>query len=217
MLRKKRFEIKSVGIIDYGSGNFRSVWLAFSRTGVSLGRVTSESQLAQHSHLVLPGVGSFGGAMKRLDSMNLTDPIRQTVSEGDRPFLGICVGMQLLFEVGFEFEQTEGLGIFSGSVDSLNTKQTNGSLVLPHIGWNTVNPGDESQLFRGMDGDELSFYFLHSFVASSNEADMVRSTTLYGEEFLSSVERGQTFGVQFHPEKSQINGRALLENFIAIS
>jgi glutamine amidotransferase len=209
-----RQKLKSVGIIDYGSGNFGSVWGAVSRVAASVGRITRPEELQNYTHLVLPGVGSFGAAVQKLKSQELLDPISSLARAGEIPFLGICVGMQVLADSGSEFGNSAGMGVFSGEVKLLTSTRQEESLTLPHIGWNNIEPKPDSRLFADWGSDDFDFYFLHSYHVALSEIKYVSSTCFYGQEFISSLERGNTFGVQFHPEKSQINGSNLLQRFV---
>lgn len=204
----------NIGIIDYGSGNFGSVWDAVSRVAGSVGRITKPEELRGYSHLILPGVGSFGGAIQKLQAQNLLDPISELAKLGETPFLGICVGMQVLAESGSEFGESRGLAVVSGDVRRLKSSSPGQKLTLPHIGWNNIEINPSSRLFAGWEGVDFDFYFLHSFHLAVVNSDIVSSSCFYGENFVSSLEQGNTFGVQFHPEKSQFNGSKLLQRFV---
>lgn len=206
----------SVGIVDYGSGNFASVWDAVSQVSTSVGRITSPSELRRHSHIILPGVGSFRGAVQKLKHQGLFEPICSMANLGEVPLLGICVGMQILADTGFEFGETTGMGVVPGEVRRLTNAYQGERLPLPHIGWNNVEPSASSRLFAHWASEDFDFYFLHSFHLDSKEFGLASSTCFYGEKFIASIERLNTFGVQFHPEKSQINGLKLLQRFIEI-
>ena len=199
-----------VTIIDYGSGNLRSVQKAFERVGAPA-RITSDPQvIAEGERLVLPGVGAFGDAMRELAARNLVEPIVAHV-RADRPFFGICMGLQLLFETGWEGGRHAGLGLLAGDVARFDLP---GGLKVPHMGWNTVSwrnagcPGGASA-----DGDW--FYFVHSYHARPRDESVVAAFSDYGGPFCAAVSRGRLFATQFHPEKSQAAGLRLLAAFLA--
>lgn len=205
-----------VGIIDYGSGNFASVWNAFSQQEERMVTVTEPGEIPDCTHLVLPGVGAFSTAMERLEHMGLLQPIKDVLLDGKTPFLGICVGMQILATEGTEFSPTAGLNAVSGRVDRFAFQDQENRLPLPHMGWNEVIPCPDSILFRGIDPEETSFYFVHSYHLESNERSVKFSYCEYGYGFIAAVEKGLIFGVQFHPEKSQRNGQLLIANFLRL-
>ena len=206
-----------VGLIDYGSGNFTSVWNAFQKHGRALVAITQPSQLAQCSHVVLPGVGSFSMAVDCLTKMKLIEPIKELIVAGKTPFLGICVGMQLLATKGTEFHPTNGLNAVSGVVDRFDFQHLSEPLPLPHMGWNDVHTAGASVLFKGIDLQEPSFYFVHSYHLQSNDPTATFSYCSYGMRFIAAVEKNRIFGVQFHPEKSQRNGHRLIANFLEVT
>jgi glutamine amidotransferase len=194
-----------VTIIDYGSGNLRSVQKALERVGVEARITDDPNVVAESSRLVLPGVGAFGDAIRALRSRGLVEPIRAHIW-ADRPFLGICMGLQLLFESGSEGGHHEGLGVLPGVVTRFELP---GGMKIPHMGWNQVSwrDGDTTQP-AGRDGDH--FYFVHSYVARPSDASIVAGTSDYGSPFCAAVARGRLFATQFHPEKSQSAGMDLL-------
>lgn len=198
-----------VGIIDYGSGNVGSILNALKKTETDSILSNQRDALLACSHIILPGVGSFSGAMQKLRSKIGLDFVRELADQ--KPFLGICVGMQALGSTSEEFGSTEeGMGIFPHKV-----RQLRGAPYLPHVGWNSlIGVSKQSQLLKGLDENE-DFYFVHSFVLDAADGFSVASCS-YGEEFIAVVERGQTFGVQFHPEKSGPAGVKLLENFARV-
>lgn len=208
---------ETVGIIDYGSGNFASVWNAFEKHGCQLEVITQSSQLDACSHIVLPGVGAFSTAMKRLHEMELVQPLQEVFAAKKKPFLGICVGMQILAQHGTEFEPTEGLGAIDGAVDRFDFTNVTNPPRLPHMGWNDVLDGDSSTLLAGVDLDDPSFYFVHSFHLRSGDAEARFYSCDYGYRFIAAVEKNRVFGVQFHPEKSQRNGAQLIRNFLSVT
>lgn len=202
---------KALGIIDYGAGNLSSVCNSFRANGTEAKLVRNAADLAGLSHLVLPGVGSFGDCADALRKQGLDTPILTWI-DGNRPFLGICVGYQVLFESGEESPGTPGLGIFRGYV----RRFPEGGLKIPHMGWNTVTPTrTDDPLFAGM-GEAPYFYFVHSYFPRPQDTGLISSTAEYGTSFASSIRRGCVFATQFHPEKSQRMGLKLLENFMSV-
>ena len=195
-----------IAIIDYGMGNLRSVQKAFQYIGCEALLTRDAAQIAAASHVVLPGVGAFGDAMDNLRALDLIAPIHDAVRSG-RPFLGICVGLQLLFEESEEMGRHAGLGIFPGKVVQLRI-----SGKVPHIGWNQIHRKKESPLLAGLPEDGFA-YFVHSYYAVPTDPGLVLATTDYEIDFLSVAGRQNVFGIQFHPEKSQDNGLRILKNF----
>jgi glutamine amidotransferase len=196
-----------VTIVDYGSGNLRSVQKAFERLGTEA-RITAEPDIVAAAHrLVLPGVGAFGDAMQELRARGLVEPIRAHL-RADRPFFGICMGLQLLFETGWENGRHEGLGILAGDVARFESP---GGLKVPHMGWNTVRWHGAGTRW-GDDGD--SFYFVPAYHAVPADHTVVAGTADYGGPFCAAVARGRLFATQFHPEKSQAVGLRLLRRFL---
>ena len=200
-----------LGVIDYGAGNLRSVCNSFHSIGAEASMVCTPEDMEGLTHLVLPGVGAFGDCASKLVAQGLTASIRQWI-DADKPFLGICVGYQVLFEEGEENPGVSGLGIFRGKVVRFSSM----GLKIPHMGWNNLNLKDKSDsVWKGM-GDDPFFYFVHSFFPIPEERDMVAATCTYGEEFAAAIRRGRLLATQFHPEKSQKTGMALLKNFISL-
>ena len=213
-----------ITIIDYGIGNLRSIEKAFQHVGVEVLRTDRAEDLARADHLVLPGVGAFGACIDEVRHRGLEQPILEAVDRGV-PFLGVCVGMQLLFEVGEEMGRHRGLGILPGRVvrfegvyarEAVTTGDDDGAdmqaLKVPHMGWNTVAPQRTSPLLAGIEPGAY-FYFVHSYHAAPGTSDDVLATTRYGVDFPAIVARNNVLGVQFHPEKSQHNGLRILKNF----
>lgn len=189
-------------IVDYGSGNLRSVQKAAETCGVPA-RITSDPVVvAQAERLILPGVGAFGDAMRALRERGLVEPL-QAHARADRPFLGICMGLQLLFETGHEGGTHRGLGILAGDVVRFDLPA---GMKVPHMGWNTTRWPGAWQPAR--DGDH--FYFVHSYYARPADASVVAAVTDYGGDFCAAVRRGNLYATQFHPEKSQTAGLRLL-------
>lgn len=200
-----------LGVIDYGAGNLRSVLNTFEAAGVTGHLVRSPEDAEGVTHLVLPGVGAFGDCAEKLRGQNLVPFIREWI-EADRPFLGICVGYQVLFESGEEEEQVPGLGIFKGRV----VRFPESELKVPHMGWNQLtlsNP--EDPIWKGM-GDAPYFYFVHSYYPRPEDGSLTAASCTYGVHFAAAIRRGNLVATQFHPEKSQKLGVKLLENFVSL-
>jgi imidazole glycerol-phosphate synthase subunit HisH len=196
----------SMAIIDYGVGNLRSVEKAFAATGHQAVVTADEHVLREAKALVLPGVGAFAACMKALEVRGFGDLIRERVSEGT-PLLGVCVGMQMLFDESEEFGQTKGLGLLRGRVHRFNS-----DLLAPQVGWNQVSQRTQHPLLTGIAADEF-FYFVHSYFCEATDQSIVVGETSYGSNYASVVAQGNICGVQFHPEKSQAAGLRLLANF----
>ena len=195
-----------VAIIDYGVGNLRSVEKAFAATGCDAIVSGDEEILRAAQRLVLPGVGAFGACMRALKERGFDRLVREKASEGI-PLLGVCVGMQMLFEESDEFGSTPGLGLLKGIV-----RRFAGDLVVPQVGWNRIHQTREHALFDGVE-DGAFCYFVHSFYCQSRDEDVVVGETEYGQRYASVVARENICGVQFHPEKSQDVGLRMLRNF----
>ncbi|MEM9169293.1 MAG: imidazole glycerol phosphate synthase subunit HisH [Pseudomonadota bacterium] len=208
-----------VVIVDYGSGNLRSAQKAVERTAREAGRavavsVTREADdIAAADRVILPGVGAFAACKAGLDALpGAVEALEHAVLVAARPFLGICVGMQLLADRGLEFGDTPGLGWIAGSVRALEPSDP--SLRLPHIGWNAA-AGDAASPFDGVFSARRDFYFVHSYHFDADNDAHVIARCDYGGPFAAAVRRDTILGVQFHPEKSQAAGRALLDAFLA--
>lgn len=201
-----------IGVIDYGAGNFTSVYNALKTITEDLATVTSPAGLDAASHIVLPGVGAFGSAMKRLSALGLVDSLEYHVRGQKKPFLGICVGMQILATTGHEFGCHNGLGWIDGEVRQLAHSR------LPHMGWNEVILDDPPTIFGEIENGS-TYYFVHSFALELAQGTSGIRTALtdYDQKFVSAVQRDNIFGVQFHPEKSQDTGLKLLKNFIELT
>lgn len=198
-------------IIDYGSGNVGSVNNAFKVLGIDSIISSDPIEIANATHLVLPGVGGFSASMEKINSSLPLDVIRLEISKG-KPFLGICVGMQVLGAIGYEYGETLGLNYFDGNV----VRFPESSLPVPHVGWNDVTYKTQSVLFQDMPVSP-DFYFVHSyFLDMPIEHSDVAAFSEYEVIFPCAVERDNIFGVQFHPEKSQKNGKILLRNFAGV-
>ncbi|MGH2909488.1 MAG: imidazole glycerol phosphate synthase subunit HisH [Solirubrobacteraceae bacterium] len=203
----------TVAIVDYGMGNRRSVQKALEHVGARVTVTRDPRALAAADGLVVPGVGAFGAAMSALSELELIAPIRSAAAEG-RPLLGICLGMQLLFERSTELGETAGLSLLAGEVTRLATGTP--PLRIPHIGWNDVRPVRPAPLTAGLPERGAAFYHVHSYAARPFDPADVVATTTYGETFTTVVARGAVMGTQFHPEKSSAHGLALLAAFCAL-
>lgn len=195
-----------VAIIDYGVGNLRSVEKAFAANGCAAMVTSDEKVLRQAERLVLPGVGAFGACMNKLIARGFDELVRERVAAGT-PLLGVCVGMQMLFEESEEFGSSRGLGFLRGRV-----RRFPADLVVPQVGWNQVRQQHSNPLFGGIK-DSAFFYFVHSYYCEPDETEVVAGETDYGVAYPSVVARENLFGVQFHPEKSQQDGLRMLANF----
>ncbi len=199
-----------IGIVDYAMGNLRSVQKALAKLGFEAAFVDAAGGVDPVDKLILPGVGAFGDAMANLHERRLVDPVRRFIASG-RPFLGICLGLQLLFEGSDEDGVAAGLGVLPGRVRGFELTDT--SLKVPHMGWNALRPTRaDNPLLAGL-ADDAFVYFVHSYYAAPAEPADVATTTDYGGPFCSSVWRDNIWAVQFHPEKSQRVGLRMLENF----
>jgi len=194
-----------ITVVDYGMGNLRNVQRAFEHIGQHVLVSSAVRDIERAEKLVLPGVGAFGEAVRRIENLGIRTSLLRHVDSG-KPLLGICLGMQLLFEESEENPGVKGLGLLQGGVVRFP-----GSVKIPHIGWNDVVPTRESLLFGASVAFPECFYFVHSFCVMSSSAEI--SSTEYGVLFTSAVEKENVTAVQFHPEKSQSAGLALLKNF----
>lgn len=196
-----------IGIIDYGMGNLRSVQRALETTGVACQRILRPEELSQCHGLVLPGVGAFAKAVQNLKRIELWDPLIAEVQAG-KPLLGLCLGLQLLFQSSEEFGNHAGMGIFPGHIRRLPSYVS-----VPHIGWNQVFVQGQEPLFNGIPAGS-HFYFLHSFVAESDDPSAVVAECRHGISFPAVVRKANIMAAQFHPEKSQRYGLRFLANYI---
>jgi glutamine amidotransferase len=200
-----------IAVIDYGMGNRRSVVKALEHVGADVSLTGDLQSIAEADGVVVPGVGAFAAAMSSLRSAGLDEAIADAVGR-DVPVLGICLGMQLLFERSYEMGVTDGLGLIGGEVTPLSS----GALRVPHIGWNEVSFERDSPLTVGLPNGGTAFYHVHSLAVRPRDRADVVGTTEYGERFATIVASGNVFGTQFHPEKSSIHGLALLRNFVGM-
>jgi glutamine amidotransferase len=198
--------LAQVAIIDYGVGNLRSVEKAFAANGCTAVVSSDEKVLRQAERLVLPGVGAFGACINNLVARGFDELVRERVAAGT-PLLGVCVGMQMLFQESEEFGASRGLGFLGGPV-----RRFSADLVVPQVGWNQVRQQNSNPLFAGI-SDSAFFYFVHSYYCEPTEPEVIAGETDYGGRYASVVARGNLFGVQFHPEKSQRDGLRMLANF----
>jgi len=199
-----------IGVVDYGGGNLRNVLNVLKHLGREGVLVSSPADLEQVDRLVFPGVGAFGDCVAELDRKGLRGPLREWLA-ADRPYCGICLGYQVLFERSAESPGVEGLGHFRGEVVRFPGGP---GLKIPHMGWNEVEPTDRSHpVWRGLP-DPLHLYYVHSYFPAPADEGIVAARTRYGVEFAAAVSQGNVFACQFHPERSQEAGLALVENFL---
>lgn len=196
-----------IAVLDYGIGNLRSAEKALQHLGVDAALTTDPAVARQAAGVVLPGVGAFGRCMEQLRESGLEPVVQETVEAG-RPFLGICVGMQMLFDASEEAPGVKGLGVIPGDVRLLTVTSER----LPHMGWNTLQIRTGSKMFDGLD-DGSWLYFVHSYAPVPDDEAVIAATTDYGGTVVAAVEQGSVWATQFHPEKSAANGLRLLRNF----
>jgi len=208
-----------IAVIDYGMGNLRSVQKAFEAVGAQA-QVTSDLKtILSARSVVLPGVGAFKDCMQNLERLNLVDVVHQSIQSG-KPFLGICLGLQLLFNQSEEFGQVAGLGILPGKVVGFppghKYDKNNVPLKIPHMGWNTIRVEKTHPLLDQIEKDAY-FYFVHSYYVVPEDSSIIATVTDYGGPFVSGIQHENIFAFQFHPEKSQKNGLGLLKRFADLS
>jgi len=202
-----------IAIIDYGMGNLRSVQKALEAVGADAVVSSQPQTILDADSVVLPGVGAFKDCMNNLDRLGLIEVVRKSIQSG-KPFLGICLGLQLLFEESIEFGTVQGLGILPGKVMRFHFDDP--TLKVPHMGWNTLTLKKPSPLFDSMD-EHPYYYFVHSYYVVPDNQDMVVTTTDYGIPFVSGIQHENIHAFQFHPEKSQKQGLTMLEKFARLN
>jgi glutamine amidotransferase len=206
-----------VTIVDYNSGNISSVINSFkevARDSVSIELTSDLNKIKSSDKVVLPGQGSFKSCVDALNKINgLTDTLNEFAINNKKPLLGICVGLQMFADIGYEETETKGLGWISGKVSKIDNQ--NGKYKLPHIGWNQINIVKDSRIFKDIENNS-HMYFVHSYEFIPKNKDVVRATTDYSSNIVCSVEKENIFGTQFHPEKSDKLGLKIIENFIKI-
>lgn len=200
-----------IAIIDYDAGNIKSVEKALSALGERTIVTRDSGEILSADGVILPGVGAFGDAMERLESYGLVETIQQ-VAQRQMPFLGICLGLQLMFDSSEESPGVKGLGLLPGRILRIPDA---GGLKVPHIGWNNLKYPHQGRLFKGLPEDAY-VYFVHSYYLQAQEESIVKATTEYGTLIHASVEKGNLFACQFHPEKSSGVGMKILQNFIEV-
>lgn len=208
--------IKNIAILNYGLGNIRSISNALHASGANALLTDTRDSILESDGLIIPGVGAFPNAMNNLEKKNLIQTIKD-FSASQKPILGICLGMQLLFDKGYEHEEVDGLGLISGDVKKIDLSHLE-SARLPHIRWATVSSTSlgEQDMFNHIPASERRFYFIHSYAATNVSSSSITSFAGYHDlNFVASVQSGNIWGVQFHPEKSGISGLQLISNFIS--
>lgn len=200
-----------IAMIDYDAGNIKSVEKAMELLGQEVVLTRDPQVLLSADHVILPGVGSFGDAMEKLRKYDLVPVIHEIVENGI-PFLGICLGLQLLFESSEESEGVQGLGILKGKIVRFDEKE---GYKIPHMGWNSLHIKEDARLFAGVPEDSY-VYFVHSYYLQAEDESIVKATSQYANLIHASVESGNVFACQFHPEKSSDVGLQILKNFISI-
>ena len=198
-----------VCILDYGSGNVASVYNLLNRLDYKAKISNNSSDIKDSSHIILPGVGAFGASIEKIRNKIEINLLENEVKIKKKLFLGICVGMQILADKGFEFGEHDGLGWIEGTVEKIKAK------VLPHIGWNNIQVKKQSPIFSNIENSK-DFYFVNSYAFNVKDKNLIISETSYGSTFCSAVQKDNIFGVQFHPEKSQKAGQLVIHNFLKL-
>lgn len=199
-----------IAIIDYGAGNIQSVYKALKFIGADCKVTSDKDEILNADGAILPGVGSFGDAMDTMTKRGIKDTIIEYTKSG-KPFLGICLGLQLLFPESEETPGVKGLDIFKGTITKIPNQ--NRTLKIPHMGWNNISIKQKNGIFKGIEGEPY-VYFVHSFYLKAQDKDIVAATTLYGVEIDAAVQKGNIIATQFHPEKSGEVGLKMLKNFV---
>jgi len=201
-----------IAVIDYGMGNLRSVQKGFEKVGHQATVTSDPAEVARAEKVVLPGVGAFEDAMAELRRRGLVDPVLAAIDSG-KPFLGICLGLQLLFDTGFENGEHEGLGVLRGEVVRFELPA---EYSVPHMGWNQLSIARRAPILEGID-EGTYFYFVHSYYVVPRDPGVIAAMTDYPEPFCSMIWRDNLFATQFHPEKSQADGLRMLKNFAELA
>lgn len=201
-----------IAIIDYGGGNIQSVFKALKYIGSECVMTSDKDEILKADAAILPGQGSFGDCMNSITKSGIKDIVLEFINTG-KPFLGICVGLQLLFDESDESPDIKGLGVFKGKIKRIPNKH---GLKIPHMGWNSVNILKKDALFKDIDKDSY-FYFVHSYYLDAQDKELVSTQTEYGVKIDASVSRKNVFATQFHPEKSGEAGIKLLKNFVKLT
>ena len=196
-------------IIDYGMGNLRNVQKGFEKIGSEAKLTRNKKEIGRASAIVLPGVGAFKDCMENLQKYGLVDPLLRSIEKG-KPYLGICLGLQILFSESEEFGAHKGLDLIRGKVVKFKPDADH---KVPHMGWNTIEKENEVPMLQGVESGDF-FYFVHSYYVSLEETQWISTLTIYGKPFVSSIWKENLFATQFHPEKSQQKGLRILENFV---
>jgi glutamine amidotransferase len=196
-----------IAVIDYGMGNLKSVTNALEKLGADAVVTRDKKVIKASKAIILPGVGAFGKCIENLEKLELLSFIKETIEEG-KQYLGICLGMQVLFESSEEAPGIAGMGVLKGTVPRFT-----GNIKIPHMGWNNIKIVKETSILQDIENSEY-FYFVHSYYCAPEDKGIVATTTPYGEEFASSIQKDNIFACQFHPEKSQRVGLKLLQNFV---
>lgn len=199
-----------IAIIDYGAGNIQSVYKALNFIGADCKVTSDKDEILNADGAILPGVGSFGDAMDTMTKRGIKDTIIEYTKSG-KPFLGICLGLQLLFPESEETPGVKGLGIFKGTITKIPNQ--NRTLKIPHMGWNNISIKQKNGIFKDIEGEPY-VYFVHSFYLKAQDKDIVAATTQYGVEIDAAVQKGNIIATQFHPEKSGEVGLKMLKNFV---
>jgi len=198
-----------IAIIDYGMGNLRNVQKGFEKVGFEATLTRNKKEIGRASAIVLPGVGAFKDCMENLGKYELVEPLLQSIEKG-KPYLGICLGLQILFSESEEFGSHKGLNLIRGNVVKFKPDPEH---KVPHMGWNTIEKEKEVPMLQGVESGDF-FYFVHSYYVVPEETQWISTFTTYGQSFVSSIWKENLFATQFHPEKSQEKGLRILENFI---
>ena len=201
--------MSKIVIIDYGMGNLRNVQKAFEKIGFAAKLTRNKNEIERASAIVLPGVGAFKDCMENLEKHGLVEPLLRSVEKG-KPYLGICLGLQILFSESEEFGSHKGLNLINGKVVRFVPGPEH---KVPHMGWNTIEKEKEIPVLQGIESGDF-FYFVHSYYVIPDQGQWVSSLTTYGKPFVSSIWKENLFATQFHPEKSQQKGLRILENFV---